>query len=150
MRINRNHEHAAIIIILKELYLNIDLSELSPNLFERYLNFEGLKEYDLIVLLNDVVDQLLDLDLISTGNNPIRQAARYSSPRLTGQGKILLDKVFENSSLQKFLYDDMSVQKNMSGLICDKVVDEGPAIFVDVMFAGLKKVYSEILGNIVN
>lgn len=148
MKLTRNHEQAAIIIILTELYLNIAIPVLSPKVLKQYSNFDGLTDDDLIYLLNDVVSQLKDLDMLSTGDKPVKQAAMYAHPRLKAQIKLLMDKMYENESLEKFLNMDNVKRNDIKSTIINKIQEDGIDIFVEIMFSAVKNIFPEILPSL--
>lgn len=138
MKLTRNHAHAAMIIVLTELYFDFRIPVLGPKMLQKYANFDELSYDDRIDLLNHVVNQLKDLKMLSTGNKPVIQVAQYANPQLSSNIISILDKIYKHDSFEKFLEINTNTSKDIKSVINKKIKDDGIDIFVSSMFSIFK------------
>ena len=145
--VTSDHRHAAIILILTELY-NVDYTEKNSTtggwLFNEYENYNGLNESQKNDLFRYVAQQLQELKLIEYKSiSP--HTGQIIEPRLTGQGELILAKLFKDESLNKFFQINPIEKSLTKKIILEKIKEEGIGVVVKVMSEGLKDGYTGLI-----
>lgn len=147
IQINNNHRHAAIILILTELYTK-DYTEKYKTtggwLFDDYVNYDELSEEQKENLFGYVAKQLKDLNLIDYGSM-CKHTGQITNPRLTGQGELILAKLFNNESLSNFFALNPIESTKTKEMIIEKIQEVGIDLVVKVIYEGLKDSYTGLL-----
>jgi hypothetical protein len=145
--VTSNHRHAAIILILTELYTK-DYTKKHSNtggwLFDDYANYDGLNENQKEDLFGYAAKQLKDLALIDFGAI-CKHTGQITNPRLTGQGELILARLFENESLNNFFQLNPIDSTDTKKIIIEKIQEVGIDVVVKVLYEGLKEGYTGLL-----
>lgn len=147
IKINSDHRHAAIILILTELYIEDytgPLASLGGWFFDDYTNYDGLEENQKEKLFELATKQLKDLNLIDY-SSMCNHTGEIRKPRLTGQGELILANLFGDESLDKFLKKDQKEKNTAKEIINQKIKEEGIEVFVKIVAEGLKSGYTGLI-----
>lgn len=149
-KFNRKDEHVAMIIILTKIYNNefIDFKDkknMSYKILKQFQNFEDLDEYNMKTMFYSVVKQLKDLNFIKYDDYS-KIDCSFSNANITGQGGIILDKVFFNESLSKFLTNEN--KKTLSDIIINEISNNSISLVVDIFVKTLSETCKNIYDNL--
>lgn len=154
IEINSDHRHAAIILILTELYTKDYTDHLdycNPSLgcwfFNDYSNYDELTENQKEILFGRAAKQLKDLNLIDY-SDMCKHSCEIKYPRLTGQGELIMANLFKNESLNNFFQKNPIENGITKKIILEKIKEEGIEVLVKILSNGLKKCYSELINII--